>query len=63
MQIAYTPEQEQLRDELRAYYDKLLTDEAGNRVGWAGREADDDLHGPVRIDLGTSLRHRHRRDA
>ncbi|HRY84318.1 MAG TPA: sodium-translocating pyrophosphatase, partial [Candidatus Cloacimonadota bacterium] len=27
LQIAYTPEQEQLRDELRAYYDKLLTDE------------------------------------
>src|SRR5262245_59081187 len=27
MQIAYTEEQEQLRDELRAYYDKLLTDE------------------------------------
>ena len=27
MQIAYTPEQEQLRDELRAYYDKLLTDD------------------------------------
>jgi len=27
MQIAYTDEQEQLRDELRAYYDKLLTPE------------------------------------
>ncbi len=27
MQIAYTEEQERLRDELRAYYDKLLTDE------------------------------------
>jgi len=27
VQIAYTPEQEQLRDELRAYYDELLTDE------------------------------------
>lgn len=27
MQIAYTPEQEQLRDELRAYYEQLLTDE------------------------------------
>ena len=27
MQIAYTEEQEQLRDELRAYYDELLTDE------------------------------------
>lgn len=27
MQIAYTPEQQALRDELRAYYDKLLTPE------------------------------------
>ena len=27
MEIAYTPEQEQLRDQLRAYYEELLTDE------------------------------------
>ena len=27
MHLAYTPEQEQLRSELIAYYDKLLTDD------------------------------------
>ena len=32
MQIAYTAEQESLRDELRAYYDKLLTDEVRDEL-------------------------------
>ena len=32
MQIAYTEEQEQLRDELRAYYEQLLTDEVRDEL-------------------------------
>ncbi len=32
MEIAYTPEQERLRDELRSYYEELLTDEVRNAL-------------------------------
>ena len=33
MYIDLTPEQRQLRDDLRSYLDELLTDTAGNSVG------------------------------